>query len=88
MSPEESSIVVAAMDEGLSLMQPSDAAVRRELLEGEVLSALDQAPAAQLWACCLEVAERGLTSAAEVAEALVGACSSIASVVFADALGL
>jgi hypothetical protein len=88
LSPEESNIIAGAMEQGLLVMQAGDAAATQSLLEGGVLAALSNAPAAQLWACCLEVGERGLTSASAVAEALVNACSAITTVLFADALGL
>ena len=88
LSSDENHTVDAALDEGLMLMQAGDAATRRRLLDGSVLAALSNAPAAQLWACCLEVGERDLMSASDVAEALVSACSTVTAVLFVDALAV
>jgi hypothetical protein len=88
LSPAEIDLIYTAMDDGLAVMQPDDANARRQLLDGDVLVSLSNTAAAQLWACCLEVAKRGLASASEVADAIVSACGAVSTLVFPDAVWL
>ena len=77
-----------ALEEGLSVLQAGGAEARRSLLRSSVLVALTRPPAAQLWAAVLEASERDVPSLAALTAAIVDACSNLAAMLFASALGL
>ena len=83
--------VDVALDESLSLLQAGGAAARKALLDASILSALGSpGGAAQIWASAMEVTtEEGeaTQSVAALAAALVSACSTVAAVLFASAIG-
>ena len=69
--------------EGLSLLQSGGAEERRQLLGAvSFTTAMATSGTAQLWACCMEVAERPVTDVAAVAQAVVAACSAVAAMLF------
>jgi hypothetical protein len=88
LQPAEGDRLGAAIDEGLSVLQAGGAEARQRLLATPMLAALVTPGAAQLWASALEATEGDVTSAAAVASALINACSAIAAVLFAAAIGI
>ena len=77
-----------ALDEGLSLLQSGGAEERRQLLgAASFTAALATSSAAQLWACCMEVAERPVSDVAAVAQAVIAACSAVAAMLFSATIG-
>ena len=90
LSVAESTTLASALEQSLDLMQPGDPQAGQhliqQLLHGPTLTALTHSAAAQLWACGLEVLERDLSSAEEVADALQSASSAITAILFAEGL--
>ena len=71
------------------MLQAGGVDTRRGLLQSNVLVALAKPPAAQLWACLLETAEGDMQqSIPAFASAIVDACSNVAAMLFASALGI
>ena len=88
LSPDDVATLANALDEGLSLLQSGGAEERRQLLgAASFTAAIATAGAAQLWACCMEVAERPVTDVAAVAQAVIAACSAVAAMLFSAAIG-
>ena len=87
---EERQTVGAALDDALSIFQAGGAAARSALLDAPMGEALINPGAAQAWASAVEVATEGdaAQSVAALAAALVSACSTVAAVLFASAVGL
>ena len=88
LTDSERTTLIQALEEGLSVLQAGGVDTRRELLQSNVLLALGRPPAAQLWACALETAEGELQSVAVLANAIIDACSNVAAMLFASALGI
>jgi hypothetical protein len=88
LTDSEHTTLIQALEEGLSVLQAGGVDTRRELLQSNVLLALGRPPAAQLWACALETAEGELQSVAVLANAIIDACSNVAAMLFASALGI
>jgi hypothetical protein len=89
LSSEDVATLANALDEGLSLLQSGGGEERRQLLgAASFTAAIATSGAAQLWACCMEVAERPVTDVAAVAQAVVAACSAVAAMLFSAAIGL
>ena len=88
LTDSERTTLIQALEEGLSVLQAGGVDTRRELLQSNVLVALAKPPAAHLWACALEAAERELQSMALLANTIVDACSNVAAMLFASALGI
>ena len=78
----EIATISSSLDEGLSVLQAGDAATRQQLLGSNVLTALANPGAAQLWSCWLEAAESGVMSVDALATAAEAGCSSVAAVLF------
>jgi hypothetical protein len=89
LSSDNVTTLANALDEGLSLLQSGGAEERRQLLGAvSFTTAMATSGTAQLWACCMEVAERPVTDVAAVAQAVVAACSAVAAMLFSAAIGL
>lgn len=90
LSAAERQTVGAALDDALSIFQAGGAAARSALLDAPMGEALINPGAAQAWASAVEVATEGdaAQSVAALAAALVSACSTVAAVLFASAVGL
>ena len=88
LAPSERGAVAEALEEGLSVLQAGGADARRSLLSSSMLAALVRPPAAHLWAAVLESGERGVPSLEALTAAIVDACSNVAAMLFASALGL
>ena len=85
LTDSERTRLIEAVEEGLIGGVDS----RRGLLQSNVLVALAKPPAAQLWACLLETAEGDMQqSILAFANAIVDACSNVAAMLFASALGI
>ena len=90
LSAEERQTVGAALDDALSIFQAGGAAARSAVLDAPMGEALINPGAAQAGASAGEVATEGdaAQSVAALAAALVSACSTVAAVLFASAVGL
>jgi hypothetical protein len=88
LSSDDIAALANSLDEGLSLLQSGGAEERRQLLgAASFTAAIATSGAAQLWACCMEVAERPVTDVAAVAQAVIAACSAVAAMLFSAAIG-
>jgi hypothetical protein len=88
LSSDDVAALANALDEGLSLLQSGGAEERRQLLgAASFTAALATSSAAQLWACCMEVAERPVSDVAAVAQAVIAACSAVAAMLFSATIG-
>ena len=85
LDPTEAAALDAALDEALSLLQAGGGAQRRALVATNVLAALANAAAAQLWACAVDAAESAATSAEAFGSAVIDGCSAVAVVLFTTA---
>ena len=83
LTPSESSALAAALDEGLSVLQPGSRAPRQQLLlTANVLTALATPSAAWLWAAAVEASESDPASVEALATAIVDSCSGVAGTLF------
>ena len=74
--------------EALTLLQTGDTTAQRQLLATDMASALLVAAGAQLWASAVETLEWSESSAAAYGARLTANASSVASALFASALGI
>ena len=86
LSPSERTTITAAINEGLGVLMPHDAAARqRELLASNVLSALTHQGMAWLWASVVEATSDQVSSVDAVATSIINSCSATAASLFAEA---
>ena len=86
LNPSELTTINNAFTEGLSVLMPTDTAVRRqELLASNVLSALTHQGMAWLWASVVEATSDQASSVDAVASNIINSCSDTAASLFADA---
>lgn len=78
----EIATIDSSLDEGLSVLQAGGAATRQQLLNSNVLIALANPGAAQVWSCWLEAVDSGVMSVDALATAAEGGVQSVAAVLF------
>ena len=78
----EIATISSSLDEGLSVLQAGGAAMRQQLLNSNVLTALANPAAAQVWSCWLEAVDSGVMSVDALATAAEGGVQSVAAVLF------
>jgi hypothetical protein len=76
LAPTETAAVLAALDEGLSVLQTGGTSARQQLLANNLLAALSSP---------LEAIERPAPSLAALASGIIESCSTTAAMLFADA---
>jgi hypothetical protein len=82
-----------SLDEGLSLLPSGTAENRRVLLTSSFVTALEEASAAQLYACVLEVlrshetAQEGRVDFSALVQGIVSSCSAVAALALLDVFG-
>jgi hypothetical protein len=86
LNPSELTTINNAFTEGLSVLMPTDTAVRRqELLASNVLAALTHPGMAWLWASVIEATRDQASSVDAVASNIINSCSDTAASLFAEA---
>ena len=88
MTQPEIQALDAGLVEALGVLRVGTNEEHRAALQSVALTQLSTPAGAQLWACLLEAAVRGVQSVEEYATAVTGAASAIASAHFASSLGL
>ena len=78
----EIATINSSLDEGLSVLQAGGAATRQQLVNSNVLTALANPAAAQVWSCWLEAVDSGVMSVDALATAAEGGVQSVAAVLF------
>ena len=88
MTQPEIQALDAGLVEALGVLRVATDQEHRAALQSIALTELSTPAGAQLWACLLEEASRGVQSVAEYASSVVAAAGAVASAQFASALGL
>ena len=88
MTQPEIQALDAGLVEALGVLRVGTNEEHRAALQSVALTQLSTPAGAQLWACLLEAAGRGVQGVEEYATAVTGAASTIASAQFASSLGL
>ena len=88
MTQPEIQALDAGLVEALGVLRVATDQEHRAALQSIALTELSTPAGAQLWACLLEAAVRGVQSVEEYAAAVSAAASAIASAQFASCLGL